>query len=319
MPDPGSQTVHSFRHELVRVVFARMNTRRRRPDVSKKDILKILFQAKQRLPDDNPIRHALPYYWYRDGPYSTLIYETVDRLQNDGLISSSGSGYRTYSFDRNRINIPLMQSNVHVSEARTAIDSVIDEFTHIEALVKNIYRVAPYKWYDTYNLKFKARFSNFCDRAFSSRSSAGTYSREDILRNLEDVVLDFPPFPDFPELRRIFMRFARVLNSFLHTDNCLEHKDMFPILKRISNSIWDVFAYGVRIKYCDAYYVKKVDNWIKIYKDEMDRLDTDLRREQEKVKQVSMYTVKLAPYVTDMKQHPEKYGFEKLDIDHIVN
>ena len=95
MPDPGSQTVQ----ELVRVVFARMNTRRRRPDVSKKDILKILFQAKQRLPDDNPIRHALPYYWYRDGPYSTLIYETVDRLQNDGLISSSGSGYRTYSFE----------------------------------------------------------------------------------------------------------------------------------------------------------------------------------------------------------------------------
>ena len=51
----------------------------------------------------------------------------------------------------------------------------------------------------------------------------------------------------------------------------------------------------------------------------MDHLDADLRREQKKVKQVSMYTVKLAPYVTDMKQHPEKYGFEKLDIDHIVN
>ena len=314
LSDPGSQTVQ----ELVRVVFARMNTRKRYPNLSRKVILKILFQAKQRLPDDNPIKDALPYYWYRDGPYSTLIYETVDRLQKDGLISESSSEYKTYSFDRSKINIPLMHSDKHMDEAKIVIDSIIDEFTHTDMLVKNVYRTAPYKWYGTYKLKFKVRFSNFCNKA-SSNNSTETYSREDILRELEDAVLDFPRFPDFLELRRIFMRFARVLNSFLHTDNCLEHKDMFPILDRISNSIWNVFAYGVRINHHDDYYEKNVDKWVEMYENEMARLDTDLRREQEKIKQVSTYTVRLASDIIDMKQHPERYNFEKLDIDHIIN
>ena len=313
--NPESQTVQ----ELVRVVFARMNTRQKYRNVSKKNILKILFQAKQRLSDDNPIKDELPFYWYKEGPYSTLIYETMDDLQNDGLISLSNSGYNTYLFDRDRINVPMMHSNIHMDEAKAAINSVIAEFTHIGTLVEEIYRTAPYKWYNAYNLKFKIRFNNFCKGVSSSNRSTGTCSREDILRDLEDVVLDFPLFPDFLELRRIFMRFARLLDSFLHTDNYLEHKDLFPILQKTSNSIWDVFACGVRIKHHDAHYANNVDNWTEIYKNEINSLDADLCRNQDKIKQVSTYTVKLAPSVIDMKQHPEKYGFEKMNINHIIN
>ena len=212
-----------------------------------------------------------------------------------------------------------MRPDAHMDEAKDAINSVMDEFTHIDALVKEVYRTAPYKWYDTYNLKFKVRFNNFCNGVSSSNRSTGTYSREDILQNLEDVVLDFPLFPDFSELRRIFMRFARLLNSFLHTDNCLERKDLFSILQKISESIWDVFTYGVRIKHHDVYYENNMDNWTETYNTEINSLDADLCRNQDKIKQASTYVVKLAPSVLDMKQHPEKYGFEKMDIDHIIN
>ena len=126
-------------------------------------------------------------------------------------------------------------------------------------------------------------------------------------------------FPEFPELHRIVMRFARTLNSFLHTDDYLEHKDMFPVLDKISNAIWDVFAHGVRINYHNTHYADQVDKWVKMYKDEVAELDAVMDAEQNKIEQISTRTTKLAPHVINIKHHPEKHNFEKLDIDHIVN
>ena len=314
MPESGQRIVQ----EMVRVVFARMYTRKHYRNASKKAVLKILFKAKQCLPDSNPIKDALPYYWYKDGPYSSLIYKTIDHLQADGMIAPSSSTYQTYLFDRDRINIPLSQSDEHMDEAKAAVADVVDGFTHIEALVGDIYRTAPYRWYDTYNLKFKVRFNNFCDK-MSTNNNSGGYTRKDILHALDDAVIDFPQFPDFPELRRTFMRFARLLNSFLRTDDCMEHKEMFPIFKKISNSVWDVFAYGVRIEYHDDYYDEEIDRWVERYKEEIATLDEYIRRQQSKIEQVSTYEVKLASHVTDMKRHPEKYEFTKMNLDHIIN
>ena len=301
--------------ELIRIAFYRLYTRKDLRHVSRKAILKVLFHAKQRLPNSNPIKDTLAYYWYKEGPYSSLIYENIDHLQASGIITPSNSKYKTYLFDRDRISIPLTQSDKHMDEAKSAITETVDGFTHINALVEDLYSEAPHKWYDTYNLKFKVHFNNFCDKA-ASRNSA-RYTRDDILHDLEDAVIDFPPFPDFSELRRIFMRFARMLNSFLHTSDCLEHKEMFPILKSISNSIWNAFAYGVRIEHHDAYYEKEVNKWIAMYKEEISNLDADIRHHQKKIERVSTYVVKLPPNVADMKRHPEKYEFEELNIDHI--
>ena len=308
IPDSGQRTVQ----ELVRIVFARMYTRKKRRYISKKDVLKILFQAKERLSDGSPIKDALPYYWYKNGPYSTLIYKVVDDLQTAGMITKSNSRYKTYLFDRAKIDIPLTRADAHMAEAKSAITDIVDEFTHIEALVGDVYDDAPYRWYDTYNLKFKVRFNNFCDTAASARGNAREYILGDILNALEDAVLDFPPFPNFPELRRTFMRFARLLNSFLQTDGCMEHKDVFLAMKDISNAVWDVFAYGVRIKFHDAYYDGEVGKWIARYKEELAKLDADLLLRQKKIERVCAYEAKVAPRVADMKRHPEKYGFEEL-------
>ena len=304
--------------ELVRIVFARMCTRNNRRNISKKDVLKILFQAKKTLPDSNPIKNIVPYYWYKDGPYSTMIYEIMDNLQKDGMISLSGSEYKTYSYNRDKINIPLC-SDEHLNEAKTAINSVINEFTHIGALVKVVYDDAPYSWYNTYNLKFKIRFNDFCNKATSASGNENGYTCNDILDILEDIVLDFPPFLDFQDLHQIFMKFSRLVNSFLQTDGYMEQKAVFPVLKDISNSIWDVFAHGVRIKFHDVYYDDRVDEWNTIYKKELAKLDKNIRLHQEEIDCVSTYEPSVAPYIVNMKCHPEKYGFEDLNLDHIIS
>ena len=285
---------------------------RNRRNLSTKAVLKILFQAKDRLPDGNPIKDALPFYWYRDGPYSNVIHDAIKSLQDDGMLLNSRAPYKTYYFNSAKANVPLVRADQHMDEARSAITEVVDEFNHTESLVNEIYHDAPYQWYATYNTKFKTPFSEFC-KSFVEYSPK-MHRRDNILNALDDAVLDFPQFPEFPELCRAFMKFTRLLSSFLLTPGYAEHRDVFPILDGMSNAIWNAFAYGVRIGHHDAYYDNKVDGWIKTYKDALDGLDANLRLHQEKIERVSTYEATASPLAVDMKQHPEKYGFEKLEL-----
>ena len=297
--------------DLVRVVFSKMSARKRR-NLSKKAVLKILFQARKRLPDSNPIKDALPFYWFKAGPYSDVIYAAIESLQNDGMLLESRTGYKTYRFDSAKANVPLVHADQHMDEARAAITEVVAMSSHTEPLISEVYRDAPYQWYATYNLKFKTSFSEFCKSP--AGNGPGGRRRDDILNALDDAVLDFPQFPEFPELYRAFMKFTRLLSSFLLTPGHAEHRDVFPILESMSNKIWDAFAYGVRIGHHDAYYDDRVDGWIKTYEDALAGLDADLRLHQEKIERVSTYEATASSQVVDMKQHPEKYGFEKLEL-----
>lgn len=288
-----------------------MSARKRR-NLSKKAVLKILFQAKKRLPDDNPIKDALPFYWYKAGPYSDVIYAAIGSLQDDGMLLESRTKYKTYCFSSAKANFPLVHADPHMDEARSAITEVVGTSSHTEPLISEVYRDAPYQWYATYNIKFKVPFSEFCKS--SARSGPGGRKRDDILNALDDAVLDFPQFPEFPELYRAFMKFTRLLSSFLLTPGHAEHKDVFPILESMSNKIWNAFAYGVRIGHHDTYYDNKVDGWIKTYKTALAGLDANLRLHQEKIERISTYKATISSLVVDMKQHPEKYGFEKLEL-----
>ena len=54
--------------------------------VTKKHILKALFLAKERLPDDNSVKRDLAYYWYMEGPYSEVVYANLEQMVKDGLV-----------------------------------------------------------------------------------------------------------------------------------------------------------------------------------------------------------------------------------------
>ena len=228
------------------------------------------------------------------------------------MLLESRTKYKTYCFSNAKANFPLVRADQHMDEARSVITEVVDTSIHTETLVNEVYRDAPYQWYATYNLKFKTPFSEFCKS--SAGSGPGERRRDNILNALDDAVLDFPQFPEFPELYRALMKFTRLLSSFLRASGYAEHKDVFPILESMSNEIWNAFAYGVRIGHHDTYYDNKVDGWIKTYKDALAGLDANLRLHQEKIERVSTHEATASPLVDDMKQHPEKYGFEKLEL-----
>ena len=54
--------------------------------VTKKHILKVLYLAKERLPDDNQFKRDLAFYWYKEGPHSEVVYDNLRDMVSNGLV-----------------------------------------------------------------------------------------------------------------------------------------------------------------------------------------------------------------------------------------
>lgn len=312
-------------HDLIRTTMQRLSVKTKITYISKKKIMKILYLAKNKMHDDNSIKKELAYYWYLEGPFSEVVQDSMNHLISTNMITCSKTQTsETYQFDSNRIHIPLkMSSDKHnsddIQKARKYISDIVDDFQHIESMVNIIYEDAPYTWYKTYKQNFKVKFDNFCAKVLNDDYNSSMYTYKDITHVLEDAALDFPQFPDFPELYRTFMKFTRLLNSFLHTKNCTERKDIFLIFQNMSDLIWRVFAYGIRIKHHDEYYTEKINEWTLKYNNEMTKLDAYINQHQSQIEQISTHQVKISSHIIDIKQHPEKYEFTKLELDNIKN
>ena len=296
-------------HDLIRTAMQRLSAKTGTTHISKKKILKVLYLAKGRMQDCNPIKENLAYYWYLEGPYSEVVYEGIDHLVSNGMVTPHKTQTsETYQFDSNRIRVPLVQSDEHVEEARKCISEAVDGFSHIEGTVGDIYDDAPYAWYKTYKQGFKVKFDSFCNAAGRGKPM---YGSNDILNVLDDAVLDFPPLPEFVDLRLAFMDFAKILNAFLRSEY-LEHQDKFGMLQKTCDEIWAVFAHGVRVKCHDAYYDIRADDWDEMYKAKLSVLDKDIRRQEKIFGGIASDDRRFVPEIEDVVLHPEGHTFKPI-------
>ena len=302
--------------EMIRIAMQRISKAQDHPYVSKKKILKVLYRAKECMSDDNPVKNHLVYYWYKDGPYSEMIYANIDQLVSGGRITAHRrDASETYKLVPEYELQPLMTHDSDIDEAGREISQVADKFVNIHDMVRDIYARAPYKWYSAYNLEFKPKFESHCNAILDGHQSAHT--NDDILNWLDDAVLDYPPLPKFMEHRRIFMDFAKMLNSFLRSDSSRTRKDLLETLQILSDRVWEVFAYGVRVDCHNDYYDDRVDDWKAAYAKKIDDLDGEVREHIKKFDVAVVDDRRLAPEVEDMILHPEKHDFKPWILDSV--
>ena len=275
--------------------------------ISKKKILKVLFNARAQMSADNPVRQKLAYYWYRDGPFSEIVYANIDRLSESGIITKS-TNYETYTLVARHAMAPLKAADPaeHVDAAKAEIRRATDAFLSIGAAVEEIYEHAPYAWYRTYKSEFMAKFESYCKSILEERDSR--YTNEDIEDLLDEAILAYPTLPEFVDHKMIFMDFSKILNAFLHSDDA-DHgirMEMLRVLLNLSKEIWNGFGEIARIGYHDEYYNDKVGKWISDYKDHMSALDSDVIRYTRKFESVTD-TRKLHPDIEDVILHPDRH------------
>lgn len=296
--------------EAIRVAMQQLS-KHGKVNVTKKHILKVLFLAKARLSDDNRVKRDLAYYWYREGPYSEVVYANFDRMISSGLVLKLHAT-NAYRLAPERAMKPISSSD-DLEESRREIGRTAKEFPNVHDAVKRAYEAAPFKWYDTYNLKFRPKFESHCKDVLAGRESR--HSAQEALGWLDDAVLDYPTIPEFMGHQMIFMDFAKVLNAFMRRDSYHTDKDMVATLRGLCGSMWDAFAYGVRVYRHDPQYNDRVGEWTSMYKREVDRLDGEILNLMEEFGDVGIDEAELPPEIVDMALHPERHEFTPLELD----
>lgn len=301
-PDPAIQ-------EMIRITIQRLSAKQRHPHVSKKKILKVLFQVKQQLPDENHVKDRLAYYWYKEGPYSETVDAGINHLVSAGKIKKRSDHGMTYELDSSKALIPLMKHDDDMDEAGRKISEIVERFVNIGDAVRDIYKNAPYEWYTVYNYVFRNKFEGYCSSILGDHASS--LSNEDIQSALDEAVLKYPPLPEFIEHRRIFMDFAKMLNAFLLSDE-RANTNALAILQQLFDEIWIVFAHGVRVEHHDNYYGDRVTDWQKMYEQKLDDLDADIREKFSSFEITVADNRRFSPEIEDMILHPEKHDFKPL-------
>ncbi len=295
--------------EMIRITIQRLSAKQHHPNVSKKKILKVLFQVKQQLPDENHIKDRLAYYWYKEGPYSETVDAGIKQLVLDGKIKIRSDHGMTYEFDSSKALMPLMKHDDDMDEAGRKISEIVERFVNIGDAVRDIYKDAPYEWYIAYNYTFRNKFEAYCSSILDEHASS--LSNENIQNALDETVLKYPSLPEFIEHRRVFMDFAKMLNAFLLSDE-RTNTDALAILQQVFDEIWTVFAHGVRVKHHDDYYGDRVADWQKMYEQKLDDLDADIREKASSFEAVVSDNRRFSPEIEDVILHPEKYNFKPL-------
>lgn len=297
--------------EVIRIAMQRL-PRNGKANVTKKHILKVLFLAKEHLTDDNHIKHDLAYYWYKEGPYSDVVYANLDQMMKDGVVRVRKTHKsETYHLLPEQALRPIVPNDDDIDMAREKISQVAKQYPSMHAAVNHTYKGAPFKWYTTYSLEFRPKLESHFRDVLSGRKS--TYRAQDILDRLDDAVLDYPTIPEFLEHRMIFVGFAKMLNALLRWDLYHTRHDLLEPLMAMCGNVWDVFTYMVRILHHDDYYDGRVHDWKIRYNQESAKLYYAIREHARILDKVVVDDLELTPDAEDVILHPERHEFKPLE------
>ncbi len=166
-----------------------------RPDLklSKTAIHKILFMVREALPESDPDRKHLPFYWYNYGPYSEVVESSIEALKAQGLLleERTETGKSLLVLNRH----PLDPLSVH-EDPPSVIGRIVREIDpyRMEVFVHRIYRdYAPYEFMPRYKVDFLVSFKGYYASHPEGQCTLNRFLNESItpdLDRLEDALYD---------------------------------------------------------------------------------------------------------------------------------
>lgn len=252
--------------ELIRLCIHKHMETKKFP-ISETKLLKILYKTKMNLPNNHPLRDALPFYWYLHGPYSPYILKLKDKMISEGIISSAGNG-----FVASATRVVDHIENPSITEARKIINRMIDDSSSTSALtiMDDVYRTfAPTKFYISFKNEFQASLSSFLN------DPSTRFKSEQLVDILEKTFGDIPNATLFRNYKYILRDFTELSSHLFKNENFKNYKNE---LESIVDSIFVTFAKGIRIKFHDEFYENEIEKWTSEFNDSVSELESKINQ-----------------------------------------
>ncbi|MBP7299920.1 MAG: hypothetical protein KA967_05950 [Methanoculleus sp.] len=263
---------------------------RARPDLklSKTTIHKILFKVRATLPENDPDREHLPFYWYNYGPYSEVVESSIAALKAQGVLRE----------EKTETGKSLLVLNRHPSDPLCVCEdasAVIGRITreidpyHMETFIHQIYRdYAPYEFMPRYKVDFLAPFKGYRASRPEDQCTLNRFPNESItpaldrlegaLYDCEAVLMEESLFERFNEEFTAYVSGAGKAFDIARGDEA----GAYPIVEATYTGavdLWYTFAQGVRISDGghDEYYNRKLGQWEQEYRESLQVLTRKVR------------------------------------------
>ena len=263
--------------ELIRLVFHNFS-KKGRINLSKKQILKILYQVKMELPQNNTIKDKLAYYWYKNGPSSQVFYNNFEDMKNNQIHRVNKPQLEIYKYSEEHLRKRLIDVTDDIEESRTIIANKVEQFVNMNTLMNDVYsKYAPTQFYISYHINFRNKFDNFCSYILddSKTSLKNRYKKTDIDEFLSEAIIDLQKTEFFFQFRCIFNDFSKALYELLEikSDYNENEKELLRNVRKLYDDIWNVFSYGIRIEEHDKFYNQYEKLWNDKYLVEITKLE----------------------------------------------
>mgnify|MGYP000845314308 FL=1 len=269
---PRSEVVPGLIQQIYRV----------RPDLklSKTAVHEILFKVRATLPENDPDRKYLPYYWYNYGPYSEVVESSIEALKVRGILREE----RTQTGKSLLILNERPPAPFCVCEDASAVIGRIvrgiDPY-HMEAFVHRIYRdYAPYAFMPRYKVDFLVPFKGYrASRPEGQRTlnqflnepvTPGLDRLEDALYECEAVLVEEPLFEEFNDEFTAYVSGAGKAFEIAREDETGANL-IVEATYASAVDLWYAFARGVRIldRGHDEYYNGRLRQWEREYRESL--------------------------------------------------
>ena len=244
--------------------------------MSRRHIVKTLYLTKNSLPEDNRLIHSLPFYWYKQGPFSKNVYDTIHEMVKSSLLKKGKFTTGPYKLNPD-LNKPQVEYDDDMQEAVSTVTETIERLPDLPRKIDEIYKDAPYEWYQTYSMEFMNVFKKY--HANVTKSRVGNFepsNTKTLLESLEGTEYTAPHTQEFFDIRLAHNGFCRICNEVLATEHTHKEKGVIKELMNLCTELWDVFAYKVRILHHDDHYDSEITSWNNKY-------DKELRSLKEKL------------------------------------
>ena len=260
--------------ELIRLIFFYSKELKGQFKLTKKMIQKILWLTKQEIPDDNPIKHQLGFYWYKEGPYSEIGNEAIRNMTKEELMERiEHDKYEMYKYDPDLLHKKLVIYSPEFEQVKQILHDKINELPkNIELIIRDTYNDSPMSFYPDYKINFLHYFTSYC-KHYKNKSidKKEIKKTREFLYKTQDSLIGHKVFAEF---NLIYDKFSKIANIVLDSNtNKNNFEQVIDDMSKIAFRIWEVFALGARILYHDHVYNEQIPKWKEILERETKELE----------------------------------------------